>query len=265
MKKYYGYVYKIVCNVNGKIYIGQTIRFISDRWNQHLYEARKRTDKEKMAISRAIHKHGPDNFTISILCMANNQEELNNREIACIRLFKSIQNGYNIHEGGRNQRLSKETKEKISKSNKGKKRTQEYAESVRKRLTGGKLSESTKIKISLAHSDGKSYWIGKKHSTETKEKMSKSGKNKIRSKEHCLRLSLANKGKIATEETKNKLKIKRVGRKPSSRKIVCLQNGITYDSIKEASEILKISIDSLGKHLRGKLKSAQGYDFKYVD
>ena len=34
---YEGYIYKIVNDVNDKIYIGQTRRTVEERWNYHIY------------------------------------------------------------------------------------------------------------------------------------------------------------------------------------------------------------------------------------
>jgi len=34
-----GYIYKIINNVNNKIYIGQTSRSIESRWKEHIIES----------------------------------------------------------------------------------------------------------------------------------------------------------------------------------------------------------------------------------
>ncbi len=47
--------------------------------------------------------------------------------------------------------------------------------------------------------------------------------------------------------------------------IKCIDNGRTYDSLKSAAELLKISLSSLQKHLGGKLKRCGGYKFEYVE
>lgn len=60
--------------------------------------------------------------------------------------------------------------------------------------TGRKLSEETKIKMRLAHKDQVGYWTGK-HLSE----------------EHKRNLSLANIGRIVSEETKHKLGIRMLG------------------------------------------------------
>lgn len=57
---YEGYIYKIVNDVNDKVYIGQTRRTIEERWNCHIYDARNRNDN--MIIHKSMNKYGIDNF-----------------------------------------------------------------------------------------------------------------------------------------------------------------------------------------------------------
>lgn len=103
---YEGYLYKITNNINGKIYIGQTIVTIQRRWNQHKTNANK--ENPDMAISRAIKKYGHENFTIEELmvfecCTLDElKESLNELEIMFINRFNSLidKNGYNIDKGG---------------------------------------------------------------------------------------------------------------------------------------------------------------------
>jgi group I intron endonuclease len=74
-----------------------------------------------MAISKAILKHGSDNFEIKILSTCSSLEEMNHREQYYIRLFNTLSPlGYNVKSGGHNSRMSEETKKKISNSLKGK-------------------------------------------------------------------------------------------------------------------------------------------------
>lgn len=37
-----GYIYKIVNDINDKVYIGKTVNSIEERFNEHCYDARKR-------------------------------------------------------------------------------------------------------------------------------------------------------------------------------------------------------------------------------
>jgi group I intron endonuclease len=60
-----GMIYKITNKINGKVYIGQTIRRLEDRWASHVYEAIIGKSDNKFA--RAIRKHGPSSFEIVVL------------------------------------------------------------------------------------------------------------------------------------------------------------------------------------------------------
>ena len=109
-------IYKITNNINGKIYIGQTIETLYKRWNRHCSDSNKNT----MAITRAIKKYGKENFSIQKICDCSDQNQLDNSEKYYISFFNSrLPNGYNILEGGNGGSLLKETKDKISKRLKG--------------------------------------------------------------------------------------------------------------------------------------------------
>jgi group I intron endonuclease len=110
-------VYKITNKVNGKIYIGQTIRQLKVRWNEH----KSRSDKDNNKLSRAIRKYGLDNFEISTIYEANDYEDLNKMEELFITQYNTTNTGYNVRIGGENSPRSKETREKMSKAKLGKK------------------------------------------------------------------------------------------------------------------------------------------------
>lgn len=84
--------------------------------------------------------------------------------------------------------LSQDTKEKMSKSLKGRKFTKEHclkiSEANKKRI----VSNDTKQKISAANT-------GRKHSEQSKEKISKAGKGRVVSEETREKISISNKGK----------------------------------------------------------------------
>ena len=87
------FIYKISNNINNKVYIGQTIRPIEDRFRRHINDAvNNHLDTH---FSRAIRKYGKENFFIEEIDKAETQEELNLKEQYWIRYFDSINNGYN--------------------------------------------------------------------------------------------------------------------------------------------------------------------------
>jgi group I intron endonuclease len=108
-------IYKLINKVNNKIYIGQTRSSIKKRFSQHC-ETRNKT-----AIGLAIKKYGVDNFEYAVLYEnIETLEELNKKEIECIKLYNSISpNGYNIESGGKVIFANAESREKISKALKG--------------------------------------------------------------------------------------------------------------------------------------------------
>lgn len=73
------YVYKITNLANHKIYIGQTIRPVEDRFKRHITDAIN--NKLDTHLARAIRKYGKDNFCIEIIDTACSQEELTKKRI----------------------------------------------------------------------------------------------------------------------------------------------------------------------------------------
>lgn len=94
----YGIIYKIENSVNSKLYIGQTIRSLQDRFQRHVQAALKGDYQSK--IARAMRKYGVDNFSIQEIDTADTKQELNEKEKFYISFYNSIDNGYNIAKGG---------------------------------------------------------------------------------------------------------------------------------------------------------------------
>lgn len=106
-------IYLITNTINNKVYVGQTVRAMKDRWYGHKSDAKTR--KNNMVISRAIQKHGKENFKIEMIACATNMTELNYLEWIHIHKYNSLHpNGYNMIEGGGSRKPSKETREKLS-------------------------------------------------------------------------------------------------------------------------------------------------------
>lgn len=94
-----GFIYLISNNINNKIYIGQTKYSVATRWAQHKCEAKRLIPN--VYFVRALHKYGPENFTIQTLEECDN-EQLNERERYYITLYNSNNKniGYNSTNGG---------------------------------------------------------------------------------------------------------------------------------------------------------------------
>lgn len=90
-----GYIYKIWNDENEKVYIGETLASIEQRWQGHLYSARAGENH----LYRAMRKYGIDKFHIEVIEEVSN-DRLYEREKYWIKYYDSVQNGYNIRLGG---------------------------------------------------------------------------------------------------------------------------------------------------------------------
>lgn len=119
----WGKVYLLTCDVNGKQYVGQTTRSLKFRFKQHLSSAKKtRNSRRNTPLSKAIRKHGKENFSIAPLCSCISQDELNLMEDLYIVSLGTIVDtgGYNLERGGSNGKSSEATKALQSSIRKGK-------------------------------------------------------------------------------------------------------------------------------------------------
>lgn len=168
-------IYKIT-SPSGKIYIGKSINI-----KKRLIKYRNLHCKSQTHLYNSLKKYGFDNHTFEVIKECT-EEELNNLEIFYIDLYKSFNSkfGLNLREGGE----------------------------------GGRMSEETKLKISLLHK-GNTHALGKKHSEETKKRCGEARKGKTRSEETKKKMSEAQKGKIVSQETKDKMSLAWKNRKVS--------------------------------------------------
>lgn len=86
----YHIIYKLTNKINGKIYIGK--HSTDNPYDKYMGSG--------ILIKKAILDYGIDNFTKEIICFCN-KEELDEKEIEYIKLYKSSENGYNITKGGK--------------------------------------------------------------------------------------------------------------------------------------------------------------------
>ena len=90
------YIYQIVNDVNGKIYVGKTEFSIAKRFQEHCNDSKKET-KEQRPLYAAMRKYGIEHFHISLLEETDNPEE---KEKEWIEKLGSFKNGYNATMGG---------------------------------------------------------------------------------------------------------------------------------------------------------------------
>lgn len=93
-----GFIYKITNKVNGKIYIGKTLKTIEGRWKDHV-EDYQRPRFEKRPLYSAMKKYGVENFSVEEVEECSS-EILSEREIYWIDFYDSFRSGYNATKGG---------------------------------------------------------------------------------------------------------------------------------------------------------------------
>ncbi len=160
-----GYIYKITNKINNQCYIGQTTN-LEERWRKH-----KTTRSKCRYLKNAFNKYGIENFEFKLICVCFDCD-LNRFEINYIEKYDClVPKGYNLRAGGENGgKHNNETKIKISNSLKKK-----YSESPKlhsKPSLGKPHTEEIKNKISKALK-------GIKKTPETIEKMKLSTKFKV--------------------------------------------------------------------------------------
>ena len=90
------HIYKITNIINDKGYVGRTENDPKKRWREHLAAAR---NNPLMVISKAIRKHGVENFRFEILEQCSVEDQYI-RESQLIEEHDTYHNGYNSSLGG---------------------------------------------------------------------------------------------------------------------------------------------------------------------
>ena len=111
-------IYKITNIENNKIYIGLSRNLLKRLYN-HKYHLRRNTHQNDH-LQKAWNKYGENSFKFEIIEVCED-DRLNEREIYWINYYGGYEsdNLYNVRDGGDSQKHSKETIEKIRKSNLG--------------------------------------------------------------------------------------------------------------------------------------------------
>lgn len=219
-------IYQFLNLQNGKRYIGQA-QNVATRYFEH--RRKRNLYKTRIAFYNAVNKYGWDAFEFSVIEKVADLEKLNEREQFWMDTFQSFkkENGYNICREANTTRGYK------------------YSEKTRKRL-----SEWAKFRVGE-----KNTFYGKKHSEETKRKIGE-----------------ANSKWERTEEIKKAMREARAidGSGKPKRKVIQVQvednkEIRVWDSISDAARGVEISVSAICHALSGKLKTAKGFKWRYLD
>ena len=227
-------IYLIYCATNEKGYIGQTK-------SKHGFAHRFRGHRQRLRLNKhwnahfqsAWNKYGEENFTflpIEEIPLDREASFFDERETYYINLIEESLS-FNKQRNPLTKKMSEETKQKISlikkefyKNNphhsKGYKHTEEALRNMREAHKGQFLTEETKQKLSIALSGDKNPMYGKKHSEETR-----------------LKITNANLGRKLDEETKMKMSLSRIGKSKSEEHKQNISKGLT--GIKRSEETLE--------------------------
>ncbi len=93
-------IYRAICNINGKSYIGLTRLTLEERKKKHYWNSQNPNKNLKQAFYLAISKYGWDNFEWQELCSALTLKDLSLLERNFIAEYDSYNNGYNNTLGG---------------------------------------------------------------------------------------------------------------------------------------------------------------------
>ena len=155
----YGIIYAVRAP-NGKKYIGQTIRTLSERRRQHEAEG-----GNCPALEAAIRKHG-DAMRWEVIACASDKDDLDFAECALIRQHNTLRpHGYNLTDGGGSGKPCVEARAKMSAAARGRKFSPQHRAKMSEARRGKKFSAATRAKIGAAHR-------GKFISATTRAKMS---------------------------------------------------------------------------------------------
>ena len=235
----HGRMYVIYCYTNKitwKKYVGQTYQSLEKRasYNGCKY-------KGCPVFWKAIQKYGWENFVGEILEDGLTLEQANEREQYWISQLNTLTpNGYNCAIGGMNVSSSDYVRQRLSQALKGKEK--HYTEEGRQRQIEASRQRNT--------GSGNPFY-GKKHSEETKRKM-----------------SAADKGRVISEETKQKMRVSHLHVSKAVQRFSKDGQFIDeYPSILEASRVLGIAAPNISQCASGypKHKTAGGYIWKYKE
>lgn len=218
-------VYGLLCSCHpeaGIRYVGSTRRSLESRLKDHTKPGW--VASAKYPVTRWIGKHGPGNIRIELLEQCDS-ENLDEREIYWISYYRSVSNDLlNLAPGGRNspvrKHVSEDARSRISNALK------EYYSENPNPFQGRKHSEESRAKMSASAT-------GRRLSEETKKKVSEASRGRKASPETLKKMSEANrgeknpmygsegywKGKKRDPETVRKMSIAQQGEKARSARL----------------------------------------------
>lgn len=169
-----GCVYLVTCLPTGKRYVGMTQRDATGklRWVAHLELA---SSGYRGLLHRAIRKYGKDNFRLEVLAVRKTLKSLQKSERFFIKKLDTLApRGFNCTEGGLGGRAVLSARKKIGKASAGRWKTKEF----RNRMLPVLQRNNLESKSPERREQARSRRLGRKHTKETKAKISRANKRR---------------------------------------------------------------------------------------
>ena len=139
-------IYRISNSINDKVYIGQTIKSLLDRFKFHTYKS-----SHCLKLYNSIKKHGEEKFRIELIASCDDQLTADWLEIFWIKTHNSVESGYNISHGGAGgmtgRKHTEEARRKISETQKGRPLNYVMTDEVRAKMSASKMGHAGSTKL----------------------------------------------------------------------------------------------------------------------
>lgn len=289
-------IYKITNIINGKSYIGQTVKTFNERYNfkgqgaervQGYLKFRKKNVNSYGSkfyhnnhLLKAIEKYGVENFTVDIIDKTDSLVELNKKEIYWISYYDSFSNGYNHCVGGGNTtgyKFSEEAKNKMSMTRKG------IHAGEKNPNFGNRYSDEIRLKMSkarkgkcLGSENGKSVKVINLDTMEIFNSCAEaSAKYSINSSnltvccqrkevgKHGIRMTCAGYRWMYYDEYIEKGDLTKELKRKHFKSVINLDTGEIFETIAEAGKKYSVDCSQIVKVCKGKGKTCGGFRWAY--
>lgn len=173
-------IYKITNKFNNKVYIGQTVRDLKTRFDEHMND-----QISNDYFHSAVRKYGKDAFIVEQIDTATSLDELNEKEMYWIKHYNSCvnfpdSNGYNTLEGGTtNPMFSETSRKKHDASMRSEKVRSQISETMKRKIENNELFTSEHRKNLSNAMKGNQHGLGSKRPQSAIDATSKALSKKV--------------------------------------------------------------------------------------
>ena len=240
---------------NGKAYVGITKADVRKRWKNG-----KGYGDSQPLMKNALNTYGWDNIKHIVLYEGISKDEACNIEKHLITDLRLYDNdfGYNVTLGGETNELTEQAKRKRSAKITALWQDDDYRKKAIAGMANKKRSDASRANISKAQKK-------RFEDAEQRKYISDRQKGKLRSEKAKRKTSDSLRLFYANEENKKRHSREMALRNQChNKRVVCIETGKTYKSIKDAADDMKLTHQNLSACLKGKRKTFGGYHWKFA-